>query len=671
MGLLDGRVAVITGAGGGLGRAYALLFAAEGARVVVNDLGGDRHGSGTDSSAADRVVDEIRAAGGEAVADHHSVVGEGAEIIATALHEYRTLDILVNNAGILRDKSLVKMTEAMWDAVIAVHLRGTFECTQAAAKVMRELRYGRVLNTSSLSGLIGNFGQSNYGAAKAGVAGFTRVVAKELASRGITVNAIAPMAKTRMTEELDMVPSSIRPEHIAPVALWLCSDLASEVTGRVFGAHGAQVFEYRMVPTRGVTTEGTWTARELASRLSEIEALDGLEVPEEPIETTRRPSEAARAIFEKMPAAFVPERAEGFSAVIHFAIGSDVVHTLTIGDGVCSGAEGAVGEPDCTLTYDSEQVFLDTSSGKLDRQKAFIEGLVRADDLQILMRFAQVLDPRRARGERIRAGVNRDCIGRRVEADHRFTREEMIAYAEATSDPNPGIRSGERAPPLVSVLPLIRLAGMIVLDPELGADVLRLVHGEQDLRFHAPVPSGVPLKVDGVLAQVETKDSGELLRIEQTLVGPEGLLVSAVTSFFIRAATRSGAKRTRPPERVDAPAFSRTVDVAADQSLRYAAASGDQNPIHTDDATARAAGHPGMILHGLCTMAFAGQAVVEEHLGGDVSRLRRLKVRFDAPVLPGQRLTTRGWSGDGGVEFTVTNEGGQSVITKGIAEVEP
>ena len=223
----------------------------------------------------------------------------------------------------------------------------------------------------------------------------------------------------------------------------------------------------------------------------------------------------------------------------------------------------------------------------------------------------------------------------------------------------------------MSVLPLIRLAGMIVLDPELGADVLRLVHGEQDLRFHAPVPSGVPLKVDGVLAQVETKDSGELLRIEQTLVGPEGLLVSAVTSFFIRAATRSGAKRTRPPERVDAPAFSRTVDVAADQSLRYAAASGDQNPIHTDDATARAAGHPGMILHGLCTMAFAGQAVVEEHLGGDVSRLRRLKVRFDAPVLPGQRLTTRGWSGDGGVEFTVTNEGGQSVITKGIAEVEP
>ena len=194
MGLLDGRVAIITGAGRGLGRAYARLFAAEGAKVVVNDLGVARQGDGGGPELADAVVEEILAAGGVAAADYSDVSTEGDALVAGACERFGRLDILVNNAGILRDKTLLKMSDEMWDEVIRAHLRGTFSCSRAAARVMRDQRYGRILNTTSYSGLLGNFGQSNYGAAKAGIVGFTRVIAQELARWRITANVIAPMA---------------------------------------------------------------------------------------------------------------------------------------------------------------------------------------------------------------------------------------------------------------------------------------------------------------------------------------------------------------------------------------------------------------------------------------------------------------------------------------------
>ncbi len=274
-GLLTGQVAIITGAGGGLGRAYARLFASEGAAIVVNDLGGDRHGSGSGSSMADSVVAEIRDQGGQAVASHDSVVDGAPGILATALEAFGQVDILVNNAGILRDKSLLKMTDEMWAPVLDVHLTGTFRCLQTIGRHLKEAgRGGRILNTSSVSGLIGNFGQANYAAAKAGIAGLTRVAAVELARSGIAVNAIAPIAKTRMTEDLPHVSESLAPERIAPVALWLCSSLAEGITGRIFGAHGTHVFEYRMMPTPGVRlTDGDWTPETLTSRLAELEAL--------------------------------------------------------------------------------------------------------------------------------------------------------------------------------------------------------------------------------------------------------------------------------------------------------------------------------------------------------------------------------------------------------------
>jgi NAD(P)-dependent dehydrogenase (short-subunit alcohol dehydrogenase family) len=266
-GLLEGKVAVVTGAGGGIGREEALALAREGARVVVNDLGSDRHGGGRGAEMADRVVAEIKAAGGDAAASYDSVATrEGADgIVWTALNRFGRLDVLVNNAGILRDRTLLHMTQDDLDRVLDVHLRGTFFCTQAAARVMKvQGAGGRIVNTTSLSGLLGNFGQANYAAAKAGIYGLTRVAALELERIGVTVNAIAPVALTRMTTDLSMMKGAtereLGPQHVAPVVVYLASDLAKHLTGQVVGVHGGRLFVYRMETSSGAErSDGPWT----------------------------------------------------------------------------------------------------------------------------------------------------------------------------------------------------------------------------------------------------------------------------------------------------------------------------------------------------------------------------------------------------------------------------
>jgi NAD(P)-dependent dehydrogenase (short-subunit alcohol dehydrogenase family) len=278
MGAVDGKVVIVTGAGGGIGRAYALLFAREGARVVVNDAGGARDGSGSDAAPADHVVAEIRAAGGEAAANHDDVsIAQGAQaILKTAVDAFGRADVLVNNAGILRDKSFLKMDEGMWDAVVAVHLKGTFLCSQVFAKqVVAQGGGGRIVNTTSLSGMLGNFGQANYSAAKAGIYGLTRTMSIELQKHRITVNAIAPIAKTRMTEDLPMFQGidSLTAEHIAPAALFFGSDLCGDRTGHVLAIAGARVYAFKVVETPGRFKEadhGVWTAREIADSWDSI-----------------------------------------------------------------------------------------------------------------------------------------------------------------------------------------------------------------------------------------------------------------------------------------------------------------------------------------------------------------------------------------------------------------
>lgn len=286
MGILDSKVAVITGAGRGIGRGEALLFAEEGARVVVNDLGGEWDGTGADPRTASQVAEEIQAAGGEAVAHFEDVSEEAGarSLIAQALESWGRLDIVVNNAGILRDRMVFNMSVEEWDAVMKVHLRGHFLVTRAACQHWRDLSKsgeqvsGRIINTSSTSGILGNAGQSNYGAAKAGIAAFSYIVAMEMQRYGVTVNAIAPGARTRLTEKTfgDLtIPEgefdALAPENVAPMVAYLASDAAADITGQVFYVQGGLVQLYQgWTPVAEIQKTERWTPSELAGRAGEL-----------------------------------------------------------------------------------------------------------------------------------------------------------------------------------------------------------------------------------------------------------------------------------------------------------------------------------------------------------------------------------------------------------------
>jgi len=281
--VLEGKVAIVTGAGRGIGREHALALAAAGAKVVVNDLGGSLGGEGVDKRPAEEVVDEIVAAGGEAVADGENVADFAAaeRLVAHAVDAFGRLDILVNNAGILRDRMLVNMSEEEWDAVIAVHLKGHFAPTRHAAAYWRERAKageevrGRVINTSSPSGVFGNIGQANYGSAKGGIATFTLIVAQELARYGVTVNCLAPNARTRMTEETFgelSVPEdgfdALDPANISPVVVALCADEAQGITGQCFFVYGGAVNVLQPWEAGELFAhDGRWEAGELLAQL--------------------------------------------------------------------------------------------------------------------------------------------------------------------------------------------------------------------------------------------------------------------------------------------------------------------------------------------------------------------------------------------------------------------
>ncbi len=399
----DGKVAVVTGAGAGLGKIYALELAKRGAKVVVNDLGGARDGSGSGSSTpADKVVEEIKALGGEAVASYDSVAtSQGGEaIINTAVETFGRMDILINNAGILRDKTLAKMESAEWEAVMAVHLDGAYNLTRPAFLKMRENGYGRIIVTTSAAGIYGNFGQTNYSAAKMALNGFMNTVKLEGEKYGIKINSVAPVAATRLTE--DVLPPDLferlKPEFIAPLVVYLCSEACTE-NGMIFNA-GMGCYNRAAVVTGPGTVLGDGRTPPTAEQIQQKwEAINNMESAEEHCNATValgamleafNPKEtkapavggglSVKSVFERMATAFQPDKASGVDVVFQYKItGSGGGEWFAIiKDATCKVEQGSHPKPTTTITM-SDEDFLDLIAGKLNAMKAFTSGKLKVE----------------------------------------------------------------------------------------------------------------------------------------------------------------------------------------------------------------------------------------------------------------------------------------------------
>jgi len=405
----DGRVAVITGAGGGLGRVYALELAKRGAKIVVNDLGGARDGAGKGSTTpAQKVVEEIKAAGGEAVANYDNVAtSEGGEkIVKSALDAFGTVDILINNAGILRDKSILKMEPETWKAVLDVHLQGAYHVTKPAFAVMKEKGYGRIIMTTSAAGLYGNFGQTNYSAAKMALVGFMNTLKLEGAKYDIKVNTVAPVAASRLMA--DIIPPEIlekmKPEFVAPLVLFLCSEKCP-VTGRIYNA-GVGFYNRAAVMTSPGTVIGDGkkvpTVEEVGAAWEKILSLKGAKelgqlndlmgdmlsafdrkpekaAPAAPAEATAAGGlTSVKTVFEKMPTAFRADKAAGVNVVFQYTISGEGGGEwfAEIKEGACRVEAGKHASPTCTLAIASAD-FLDLMNGKLPAMQAYTSGKLK------------------------------------------------------------------------------------------------------------------------------------------------------------------------------------------------------------------------------------------------------------------------------------------------------
>jgi NAD(P)-dependent dehydrogenase (short-subunit alcohol dehydrogenase family)/acyl dehydratase/putative sterol carrier protein len=398
----DDRVAIVTGAGAGLGRVYALELAQRGAKVVVNDLGGARDGSGEGSSSpADQVVEEIKAGGGEAVANYDNVatVEGGENIVKTAVDAFGTVDILINNAGILRDKSFLKMDPENWHAVLNVHLNGAYNVTRPAFAVMKEKGYGRVLMTTSAAGLYGNFGQTNYTAAKMALVGLMNTLKLEGQKYDIHVNTIAPVAASRLTE--DVLPpdffEKLKPEFVAPLALYLCSEECTD-TGNVYNAGmgffnraaivtgpGAVVGDGKEIPSPEALAEnwskvkslkGAKTYFQLNEQIGDL--LAAFSAPADDAGAAEPAGMSVADVFNNLPDKFNPDAAQGVEVVFQFTITGDKGGDwyCDIKDSTCTIEAGKHEKPICTLEME-DQDFLALVSGKLPAMQAYTSGKLK------------------------------------------------------------------------------------------------------------------------------------------------------------------------------------------------------------------------------------------------------------------------------------------------------
>ena len=655
MKLLEGKVAIVTGAGGGLGRSHALTLAAHGAKIVVNDPGVARDGSGGGSKMADTVVEEIKKFGGVAVANYDSVATtEGAEnIVKTAVDTYGTVDILINNAGILRDKTLLNTTDDMWDLVMDVHMRGTFVCTRAAAKVMLEKgNGGRIINTTSVAGLKGNFGQANYSSAKAGIYGFTLTTALELAKDNITVNAIAPLAKTRMTADIDSIPDDWKPEDVSNLVCYLVSDAAKDVNGRIIGVHGKHLFEYKMTLTEGKQNSKEWTFSEINEWIHTPE----LKAEEKKYEAG---SEIKR-LFDVLAQGFTADRADGWESVIHFAIAPAGDWTATIKDKTCVVTSGKPTNPKTVLTVDGNTL-LGVIEGRINPNMAFLTGKMKTSNMQDLVKFSKVFHFKKIaslmKGEA--ADVKQPeakpasldkLIGKKFYGSAIVVHPDKISLYDTTV--------GDNGSPIFPVTLSKELFLKLVKDPDFTADIGRLVHGEQAMRFINPIKAWDVVTPRGEVVTVEEKPSGQIIVFRQRIYCEGELMVEMDSTLFIRGES-AGNKASKPATSFDGEVFYDTT-IPSDLPAKYAVASGDDNLIHTDKNFAQSVGFKDVILHGLGTLALVSNKLPKG--------MKSLKVRFAKPVYPGDKISGKMKNVDGHVEFIATNDNGDVVLTNGVVE---
>jgi len=408
-------------------------------------------------------------------------------------------------------------------------------------------------------------------------------------------------------------------------------------------------------------------------------------------------------VFDAMATAFMPDKAKDWKAVLHFEIADVGEFTMTVGDGKVATEKGLNGAATCVVKM-KDEVFFGMAEGKVDGTQAFMQGKITATNMGDMVKYGTCFHQKKAQAavkEALAAaapaaaapaaeeeeprpkGLNRGCLGKQyLTAPFFVTPQQTIAYAKATNDDNPWYVDESRAGGIIApvIFPVRVLFGHMeqaILDPELNADVVMLLHGEQDMRFIEPIRPGDLIEVSGELCNMERKTGGEICDLRSQCLRDGKPVVEAVARCYIRDRDDDGKKKEKKEkEELKLPEllFEDTMKVREDQTVDYAAASGDYNPIHVDPEVGKAAGHGGIIIHGLCTMAFASQAVIKRAAGGDPTRLKRLKVRFSKPVRPLEEVTTQAWKTgekDGVVElgFRMINSKGDVVVSEGLAEV--